>query len=292
MISNEKKQMVKSSKCIICGNTVTTSLYDGILQCEVCSYVFANVHLSDAELAEIYRKNYFFGDEYSDYIADKRIIQKNFEKRFKVLKSFLDPNRHKRLFEIGSAYGFFLDLVRNRFEKVQGIDITEEGIRYSREELQLDVIQGDLLTSNLEDNFSDIVCLWDTIEHLQNPHLYLEKISQKLEPGALVAITTGDINSLNARLRKANWRLIHPPTHLHYFSQKTLTQILNKYDFDVIYKRYCGFHRSVDNVMYNILVLRYKQPGLYKLLKKLKLTSFDFYLNMYDIVYIIARKRA
>jgi hypothetical protein len=112
-----------------------------------------------------------------------------------------------------------------------------------------------------------------------------------MQPGALVAITTGDIDSLNARLRKAHWRLIHPPTHLHYFSKKTLTRLLNNYGFDVIYMRYCGFYRSFDNAAYNILVLRYKKPGLYKLLKKTGLTRFDFYLDLHDIVYVIGRKR-
>ena len=46
------------------------------------------------------------------------------------------PDRHHRLLEIGSAYGFFLELVRDRFDAV-GIDITADGTRYAKEALGL-----------------------------------------------------------------------------------------------------------------------------------------------------------
>jgi len=278
------------TECIVCKSKENKPLYQGILKCQNCGHVFADLGLSDEELFELYRKNYFFGEEYSDYIADKKVIQKNFGLRFKVLQRFLKAN-HQSLFEIGSAYGFFLDLVRNRFAKVQGIDITEDGVRYAREELKLEVIKEDLLKYELDGQKFDVVCMWDTIEHLRDPHLYVEKISHQMEPGSLLTITTGDIESFNARFKKAKWRLIHPPTHIHYFSKKSLSRMLENYGFEVIYNRYCGFSRSVDNVAYNVLVLRHKGPKLYNLLKKLRLTGFDFYLNMYDIMYIVARKR-
>ena len=60
--------------------------------------------------------------------------------------------------------------------------------------------------------------MWDTIEHLKRPDLFVQKAAADLRPGGLIALTTGDIGSLNARLRGARWRMIHPPTHLHYFS--------------------------------------------------------------------------
>jgi protein-L-isoaspartate O-methyltransferase len=280
-----------TNECVVCGSVYAEPLYDGILKCRKCGHIFANLYLSDDELFTLYRKDYFFGDEYSNYIADKKTIQKNFRLRIKILQRFLDPTHHKHLLEVGSAYGFFLDVVRNYFESVKGLDISEDGVRYARQQLNLDVIQADLLTYNLERQTFDVVCLWDTIEHLRNPHLYIQKISECTSQGALLAITTGDIASLNARFRKDKWRLLHPPTHLHYFSRSSLVRMLNNYNFETIYDRYCGFYRSIDNAAYNLFILRYRKPTLYELIKKSGLTRFDFYLNMQDIVYIIARKR-
>lgn len=277
------------NNCIVCNSTKAEPLYPGILKCQECSHVVADLLLSDQELFELYKKDYFFGDEYSDYVADKKIIQKNFNLRLNTLKTFLKPN-HTKLFEIGCAYGFFLDVAQSRFNQVQGIDITTDGIRYARDVLNLDVLQSDLLKHDFGDQMFDVVCMWDTIEHLRQPEQYIEKISKQMESGALLAITTGDIGSSNARIRKEKWRLIHPPTHIHYFSKKSMANMLNNYGFDVVYNRYCGFYRSVDNIAYNIFVLRQKQPKLYQVLKSLKLTELDFYLNLYDIMYVIARK--
>ncbi len=277
-------------RCIVCAGTSLKPLYEGILQCRQCNYVFADLGLTDEELFNLYTDRFFCGGEYKDYLADKKILQKNFKLRFRALQPFLE-RRHKSLFEIGSAYGFFLEVVRNHFDSVQGIDVHERGARYADEHLGLDVIQGDFLQHDFGNEKFDVVCLWDTIEHLREPQLYLRKISSHTESGALIAITTGDVESPVARLRKQKWRLIHPPTHAHYFSTKTLTRLLDSHGFNVIYNRYCGFYRSVDSALYNILVLRHGKSRAYELLQRSGAANFDFYLNLYDIMYVIARRR-
>lgn len=278
-------------ECIICKHDQCAPLYDGIVRCQSCGHVYADLNLSDEDLLNLYRKNYFFGEEYSDYVEDRPVIQKNFVLRLRVLQRFLDPKLHRSLLEIGSAYGFFLDIAREKFDTVQGIDITEDGVRYARDKLNLDVIQADVLQYDFGSRMFDVVCLWDTIEHLRDPRLYIQKISRHTRSGGLIAITTGDIDSLNARLRREKWRLIHPPTHIHYFSKRTLAKLLGMHGFDVVYSRYCGFYRSTKNVAYNILVLRQGNRRLYELLGRMGLYRFDFYLNTYDIMYVIARKR-
>lgn len=279
------------NECVVCGSTHNKPLYAGILKCGECGHVSSDSYLSDEELIELYSKNYFYGEEYSNYLADKKVLQKNFKLRLKVLKTFIDPAYHKSLLEIGCAYGFFLCMVTNKFDIVQGIDITREGVLYAQEQLKLNVINDDLLKHDFGDQEFDVVCMWDTIEHLQDPHLYLKKISNHMGRGSLIAITTGDVESLNARISKDKWRLIHPPTHIHYFSKRTLAKLLDNYGFDVIYNRYCGFYRSTDMIAYRTLVLSKGWLQFYNFLCKSKLTSINFYLNLYDIMYVIARKR-
>jgi 2-polyprenyl-3-methyl-5-hydroxy-6-metoxy-1,4-benzoquinol methylase len=280
-----------TDKCIVCGGRETAPCYQGVVRCQQCGHVYADARLSAEELAALYQRQYFFGEEYQDYLADKAVAQKNFALRMKALRPYLQPERHRHVFEIGAAYGFFLDTVRDSFATVRGIDITEDGPRYAREQLRLDVAQGDFLAYPSEGQVHDVVCLWDTIEHLQEPQRYIEKISAHTTPGALLAITTGDIASLNARWKKDSWRLLHPPTHLHYFSPRTLAQMLEHYGFSVIYNRYCGFYRSVENMLYNIFVLRRQSPRLYEGMKGLGLTKGALYLNLYDIMYVIAQRR-
>ncbi len=276
--------------CIVCGSSSSSPLYTGLLRCGECGHVFAGCFLSKAEVASLYQRGYFEGNEYIDYLADKQVIQKNFALRLKALKPFLNETYHKRLLEIGCAYGFFLEVAEAYFESVSGIDITEAGVAHAVKELGLDAIAIDFLDYDLQDRQFDVVCLWDTIEHLKEPHRYLEKIALHTTPGAILALTTGDISSLMARWRKQNWRLIHPPTHLHYFSPRTLGRLLSKFGFTICYHRHCGFYRRFDTIAYTLFVLRHSYPRLYRRFQKTGLARLHCYLNAYDISYIIARK--
>jgi SAM-dependent methyltransferase len=279
------------SACIVCGAEEARPFHPGLLRCGACGHGWADLQLSPEQLAGLYRRDYFFGDEYLDYVADRAIIQKNFRLRLSVLERFRDPARHRRLLEVGCAYGFFLDLARERFESATGIDITEDGVRYARETLGLDAVLGDFLAHDFGDRRFDVACLWDTIEHLPRPDLFVEKVARLTDPGALLAVTTGDAGSLNARLNGKSWRLIHPPTHLHYFTRQSLLRLLDRHGFEAVYDRSCGFYRGADFTAYNLLVLRWKRKRLYRLLKRLRLTGFDFYLDLGDIRYVVARRR-
>ena len=280
------------TQCIICGSTdAAAPLYRGILRCGACGYISADMRLTDDELFALYNEEFFTDAEWSDYAGEEKFIRRNFRLRLKELKKFLDPARHRRLLEIGSAYGFFLDEARHEFAHVEGIDLTAAGVAHTRTQLKLSAVQADFLAHDYGAQKFDVVCLWDTIEHLRAPHLYVEKIARLTEPGALLAITTADADSLNARLRKERWRMIHPPTHLHYFSARTLARLLERHGFEVAYNRYCGLYRSLGYTAYNVLVVHRQKPHLFRQLERTGLTKLGFYLNLYDIMYVIARRR-
>ncbi len=276
--------------CLVCRGTDIVPFYKELFRCRQCNHTFADLQISDQELSELYGHKLFEGGQFLEYVADEKYLKKNFRLRMKILRRYLDRSRHQRLLEIGSAYGFFLEIVRNDFREVLGIDVTDEGVQHTREQLQLGAIQADFLQHDFGSEKFDVVCLWDTIEHLRRPDLYLEKIVSLTEPGALVALTTGDIGSVVARWRGAKWRMIIPPVHLHYFSSKTLTELLRKNGFDIVYNRYCGFYRGAANAAYIILTLRHQQRWLFNLLQRSSLLNWGFYLNIFDIMYVIARR--
>ena len=46
--------------------------------------------MTDAELLALYSKGYFFGEEYSDYLADREVLRRNFRLRLKTLDRHAD----------------------------------------------------------------------------------------------------------------------------------------------------------------------------------------------------------
>ena len=277
--------------CIVCGERTRPSHLPGLVACESCGLISADVDIPDAELMALYGPDYFHGSEYFDYVGEQQSLRSNFRDRIEALRTIVPDLAARDLFEIGCAYGFFLDEVRNSVRSAGGIDISEEGTRHAREVLGVTAHQGDYLSFEAPTKFGAIV-MWDTIEHLKRPDLFVAKAHDDLSPQGILAVTTGDIGSLNARLRGRKWRLIHPPTHLYYFSTKTLLELLRRHGFDPIHVSHPGNSRNLRAVLHHILVIRMKQKGLYDLVAPLRLLELRLTVNLRDIMFVVARRRA
>lgn len=278
------------SPCAACGGADAHPFHPGLLRCARCAHAWADLELAPEQLAALYGPGYFHGEEYRDYPADRDALQRSFRRRLAELGPFLDPARHRRLLEVGCAYGFFLDLARDRFESVAGIDVSAEAVRYAREALDLDAVQGDVLAHDFGGRSFDVVCLWDTIEHLARPDLAVARIHDLTAPGALIALTTGDIGSPLARLRGRRWRLIHPPTHLHYFTRGSLRRLLERSGFEVADDRTCGFDRGVLSAVHGLLRRGPRAARALAILERLGLGRLSFYLDVGDIRWVVARR--
>lgn len=281
-------------ECNVCKSLMTKYRLDGLLECKECSFVTADMNLSDRELRKIYTRDYFHGKEYLNYLSDKRIIQKNLKRRFySILKLLNYDVKDKSLFELGCAYGFFLELAQGTFLNVKGVDISEDAVEHAKINLKVNAEAMDFLAMEEEKTY-DVICMWDTIEHLRSPELYVKKISTITKPNGILALTTGDIGSFNARLRGKKWRQIHPPTHLHYFSEKSLKRLLESNGFSIEFVSHPGSYYSIDNIFYSILVLKYGWDKLCKLFTMSGITGIlktSIYLNLYDLVFIVGRKK-
>lgn len=275
------------SQCIICDNdefTTAAEFGPDLLRCQSCHLIFYG-RLTEINPQAIYDPTYFNG-VYYDYRLEKTTLQKNFSARLKNIKEFKSGGN---LLDIGTAYGFFPELAKADFN-VYGIDVAREGINYATQTLGLkNMVSGDYLNVKYQANFFDVVCLFDSIEHFKDPQLYLEKAANELKTGGLICLTTGDIDSPIAKLRKSRWRIIDPPMHLYYFSYDNMVKLLNKYNYEVVKKSYPGYSRSLASILY-LSVFKGNESILKSRWFKL-LQNFHFYLNTFDIMFVIAKKK-
>lgn len=211
--------------------------------------VYFPPRLTSEEVKALYDTDYFAGREYAEYVADRAIHEANFQDRIRILQRWLPVGKH--LFEVGSAYGFFLNLAKQHWH-VQGCDIAEEPCRYARTAFDLDVHCGEFADVPMTEQSIDAICMWDTIEHIDGLQTTLMKIADVLRPGGVLALTTGDIGSMLARLQGAHWRQIHPPTHLWYFSRETLFRTLRRFGFEPVWSRHIGVRRSVNQIIHGL----------------------------------------
>lgn len=281
----------KQPPCRVCGsNEGYQRVLHRLDRCRVCDFVTFN-DLSPNDLLDIYDDAYFAGNEYPDYVGQQDALRRSM--RSHLNKMWRYHPRLDSLLEVGCAYGLFLDEARTYFRSVAGVDICITPTAYARERLGLHVDCDDFLTMDFGNQRFDIVCFWDTIEHLPAPEAYLEKARQVLAPEGMVFLTTGDISSFNARLRGSNWRQIHPPSHLHYFSRKTITHLLDRVGFKVVGIETTSYYHTAFNVLASIRL----RGGMGGSIASMSLAALGeklarrlgLWINLADIMFVAAQ---
>jgi SAM-dependent methyltransferase len=279
-----------SQTCIVCGGVMQAAHLPGLVSCPACGMVSADLEISDVELERLYGRSYFHGHEYFDYLAEEESLKLNFRQRIATMRQLIPGFASADLFEIGCAYGFFLDEVRGAVRHAAGIDISAEAVSFAALQRGVEATCGDYLASELGRRL-DVVALWDTVEHLRRPDLFIEKIAREVRPGGYIALTTGDIGSLNARLRGSRWRMIHPPTHLHYFSVPSIRRLLDNHGFDPVHVSHPGVTRTVGAIAYMVLAVRMRKPTSFELFNRIPIARWSLTLNLFDIMFVIGRHR-
>jgi SAM-dependent methyltransferase len=184
--------------------------------------------------AEIYSEAYFQGgmhDGYADYTSSAEPLRREFRVVVAELARRTGGGPGAKLIEIGSAYGYFLDVARERFAAC-GIEISDAARTAA-------IARGHDVARELSPEFLaargpfDAAVLLDVVEHMQDPGAVLAELHRAMRPGARLYLTTGDFASAIARVMGKRWRLMTPPQHLWFFSPATIRALLARHGFRV-----------------------------------------------------------
>lgn len=251
---------------------------------------------TENELRDFYDKDYYFGEEYIDYTKDRKALEVNFRKRVELIRK-LSRKKKLNVCEVGSAYGYFLNLIKPHSNKVIGFEMSDEGVEYANKNFQVNTTTKDFMKTKVASN-QDVVVMWDVIEHLLRPDEYVEKAAGLLNKGGLFCLTTGDISSMVAKRQGDRWRMIHPPTHLYYFTKKSLEILLERNGIEPIHSSYPAHYRNLGSVL-GMMELDAERKGRGSravkmatgIADKTGLSKINFGVNTRDIVLMVGRKK-
>jgi len=179
-----------------------------------------------------YNRDYFQSTEapkgYDNYASMTHAAGITARARLSRIERLLgQSDGQRRLLEIGCGPGEFLDVAADADWKVRGVEVSP----YAAGEAQR---RGHDVSCAAAEAFScsgstyDCVALWDVIEHVRQPATLLAHCANSLSPGGVLALSTGDVTSLCARLSGASWHLFNLPEHLFFFSPRSLELMLSR----------------------------------------------------------------
>jgi len=280
--------------CIACGAEDWEPQWDVLCRCKSCGFRRAAELLSPADAAGIYTEDYFSGEEYGDYLADREVHVRNFAARWRDMRRI--AGEIPSVFEIGCAYGLFLEYASSQGAKAAGIDVSAAAVEHAAQKLGQQAILGDILSAPIAPGEYGAFCLWDTIEHLPHPQAVVARAARLLPSGGWLFLTTGDIGSLLARLRGRRWRMIHPPSHLQYFSRQTMRQFLARQGLTVVEIRSVSVYRTLQSVLSGLRALgrgysREAASLLSRAVPAQVQQRIGMRVNLGDIMFVAARRK-
>lgn len=200
-----------------------------------------------------YDSNYFLS-EYKNqykktYFEDETNLRHLAKQRLNLLKKVFPENsineKPKRLLEIGSATGFFLDEARSLGYASQGIEISKEASVYAQQKLQLNIWNG-RFTDFPEKTKFDVIASFFTLEHLPDIAAIWQKIDNLLNPGGALLLAIPSFYGPSFHTNPSDWFKTHPEDHFFDYDPRSIEKLLKELNFEMVFRMPLSFHPNRD----------------------------------------------
>lgn len=223
--------------CPLCGKKNYTAYLPNrrIVRCVHDGLTYVNPQPTDREINRMYNEDYFVSDKrrttssvgYYDYMTEKPLLLAYFRRKIAFLKTILPG---KKVLEIGSSYGFFLEEAKHAHLDIQGIDISRAAVAYAASH-GLPALAVDLFQAGFPSNSFDGVVAFHLIEHVSDPLAFMREVRRITKPGGILLLSTPREGGYLQRLMGRHWLNYRHQEHLYFFSRETMTLLLKKAGF-------------------------------------------------------------
>ena len=192
----------------------------GVVRCPRCSLLFVSPRLRPEALQRLYDEPQYHQGVYGG--AAELFLQRRWTAGRLALatRELGRPPSGARLLEVGAGHGLFLEAARERGFDVVGVELSQTAAAYARSSLGLTVHSTQLADAPLDGRF-DVVCAWDTLEHVPDPVEFWRTVRAVLADDGVVLFSTPYVSSLPARVLRQRWWTLKPAEHIWQFTPQT-----------------------------------------------------------------------
>lgn len=260
--------------CINCKNDkfqlIADSLRDSpnykVVRCTSCSLVQLD-HLPNVEEDQKFYDN---DQQVKNVVPDLSLAEKrenaqvDINRRYEMTKNKISCDTS--VLEIGCGYGFFVELLLQNGIDAEGIEISDDRRNVANTLCKNRIRNINLLMN--EADFGefptkkfDVICLFQVLEHISKPELFLENIKNLyMHENSSLIIEVPNADDQMLSLSKEYSDFFWQRAHLVYYNKNTLEMILNKVGFSS-QKCFCVQRYGLENA-FNWIIN--KKPQLQK----------------------------
>ena len=243
-------QMPNKYQCVLCGSNHGELLLEWeegyqIYQCQECGAASPNIsgdipskHIEEVYQTELYQKK-IISEIHNQYEYRKNEFG---SERYRYVIERLGLQHEKiKLLDVGCGAGYFLSYLKDKGVQSKGLEVTQSLVEYCQTQ-GINVQSTDV--EEEPDNEYDVIVMFDVLEHLYDPVLFINSLKNKLKENGYIVAYTPNIYSVAYELMGALQNTLLPFEHVCFFdgnsfsflAEKTGMKIysLETYGFDIM----------------------------------------------------------
>ncbi|MES0490559.1 MAG: methyltransferase domain-containing protein [Leptospirales bacterium] len=207
------------------------------------------IHFAQARSVK-YESDYFnteYINQYGrSYLDDKIQIQGKMKERLEICHHYSAQMNKGQLLEVGSAAGFFLELVKARGMSAQGWEISKKMANIANQK-GLKTKAGDFFSlyqkwSKGKNEPFQSVAMFYVLEHVSQQKKMWQALSQLVENGGHLLLALPSTAGPGFFFHGKKWVKDHPLDHFVDYSPRTLKIIAKKFGFKMLVAKSEGIH--------------------------------------------------
>ena len=220
-------------QCFLCGLKFQTPFIHDLFHCADCELFVKSPTYSQSDIKK-QCKNFLLSACSSAEKTNRRITKAHEQLDRLEQHTFIG-----RVFDVGSAAGFFMKAASDRGWIADGNEVSKAAIKWGKDNFGLTIKFGFFENLKLHNSYNAVV-MWNTLEHTTNPLVTLQKAYKILQPGGVVFIRVPCRSPLNVEQH-------YEVDHLFEFSFKSLEATLVAAGFQKVFMESVNdVHKAMD----------------------------------------------
>lgn len=197
-----------------------------ILKCKACGLVYSSPVLRPDEIEQLYKKSKL------NYEAEIENIKETYGRYLKEAMNLVPSPQN--ILEIGCGNGFFLEKALDMgFKNVYGVEPSKDAVEKADKRIKDRIIIDIFRPGLFNENFFDLICFFQTIDHIIDPNELLQNCYKMLRPNGIVFCINHNTEALSTKMLGER-SPIFDIEHIYLFNKSTIKKIFEKNGFEVV----------------------------------------------------------
>lgn len=223
--------------CTLCGRDTAIEFFaiindHQLFRCPACQVIFLDPNLPNVSDTFV-EQSIDPSSEVKHWSLPNfyRSHEEKFNQYFRMRLALLLKHAKKdigEILDVGCGYGLWLSFLEKNHQKAIGIDLSSIAISHCQS-TGLNALYS-TLDQFRPNHLFDIITACDVLEHVTDPHQFINQCSTLLKPAGLLYLQVPDV--FNFRFPRNHDPLI--PHHRWHFKYRSISLLLKQHNFEII----------------------------------------------------------